>query len=410
MKIQISEPVMIAMGPKSREAGWGPYQFASLFRREDGRLICLFQLLQDSELDYGQDNAAYVSDDNGKTWKAGMASQMPQDIGTRLPNGDILHWVEYPAIPADDPSVTVRAEGDFIGHIERKSQFFYDYEDISCPTLNRNWVTRRFVPGQSEPIVEETEMNWGRRVHRVARGVLVRPYPFIKHFRVGPDGSLWATHHEMGCDPVTGRFRRWGSNYLFRSTDNGHTWDLMHYLPYEGEKYRENDPLVDQREGFGENDICWAPDGTAFRIIRTHGFYPRTEHCHYHHSYIIHSPDGGFTWEEPQIFDDRGVMPVAISLKCGVTLATYGRPGCFIRASFDPSARVWEDRIEIVHSDGTPNDSESCVDVLATCGYSDLVEIDDHTAGFAYSDFTQKDENGEMRKCIMFRTITVVED
>ena len=100
-------------------------------------------------------------------------------------------------------------------------------------------------------------------------------------------------------------------------------------------------------------------------------------------------------------------MPVAISLKCGVTLATYGRPGCFVRMSTDPEARVWEEPIEVVHSDGTPNDNENCVDVLATCGYSDLVEIDDHTAGLAYSDFTVCDEEGNPRKCLMFRTITV---
>ena len=39
MKLQISEPVIISMGPDSRTAGWGPYQFPDLFFLPDGRLM-----------------------------------------------------------------------------------------------------------------------------------------------------------------------------------------------------------------------------------------------------------------------------------------------------------------------------------------------------------------------------------
>ena len=40
MKLKISEPTMIAMGPDSRKAGWGPYQFPDLLVLDDGKLIC----------------------------------------------------------------------------------------------------------------------------------------------------------------------------------------------------------------------------------------------------------------------------------------------------------------------------------------------------------------------------------
>ena len=95
-----------------------------------------------------------------------------------------------------------------------------------------------------------------------------------------------------------------------------------------------------------------------------------------------------------------------LTLKCGATLATYGRPGLFLRATDDPSCRVWEDRIELIHSSG---ESEPACSVVkrATCSYTDMIPLDDHTAGLAYSDFTVKDENGVERKTMMFCTITV---
>ena len=50
-----------------------------------------------------------------------------------------------------------------------------------------------------------------------------------------------------------------------------------------------------------------------------------------------------------------------------------------------------------------------CVHTKATCSYCDMVAIDDHTAGLVYSDFTILDGDGQPRKCMMFRTVTVEE-
>jgi hypothetical protein len=62
--------------------------------------------------------------------------------------------------------------------------------------------------------------------------------------------------------------------------------------------------------------------------------------------------------------------------------------------------------MELIHSNRVPNEPGSTVNV-ATCSYTDLVPLDDHTAGMIYSDFTVKDAEGKMRKSILFRTITV---
>jgi hypothetical protein len=154
--------------------------------------------------------------------------------------------------------------------------------------------------------------------------------------------------------------------------------------------------------------MTFAPDGSLVRVIRSKGVYLDFEK-YSAESYIVRSTDGGKTWSEPAVFDDRGVWPVLLTLKCGVTLCGYGRPGFFIRATEDPACLKWEDRIEIVHTDGQPEPYPGHIANRATCSYCDLVALDDRTAGLVYSDFTIPDETGAPRKCMMFRTVTVEE-
>ena len=100
-------------------------------------------------------------------------------------------------------------------------------------------------------------------------------------------------------------------------------------------------------------------------------------------------------------FDKLGVWPRLCTLKCGVTLASYGRPGFFIRATEDPSCLKWEDPIELIH------DTSNVSATSKTCGYSDLMALDDHTACVAYIHFRYKDKEGIERKTVLFQTITI---
>jgi hypothetical protein len=116
-------------------------------------------------------------------------------------------------------------------------------------------------------------------------------------------------------------------------------------------------------------------------------------------SYIARSTDNCRTWSKPEIFDEIGVLPQITRLGCGVTIATYGRPVIYLKATDDPSGREWEEHIPIELS---PSDHDR------SCCYTRILPIDDHSALLAYSDFNYPDPCGEPQKSILVRKITVI--
>lgn len=410
MKLNFSEPVLVSMGPETKTAGWGPHQFPELKFLPNGDLFLRFNLGADSEAAYGNEHGCFFSSDKGKTWVQRPESEFLAKNGIVIGNGDRIRFDEPPSIPLDEETEKCLSGSlGAVGHVEHKNQTFYRMEDVHHELIEPTWTLTRMPGDKGVSVEEKVKLNWPHMVVRACRGVLVRNFP-MGRIRISPtDGSLWMTHYGTGCDPKTGEFHRQQSNYLFRSTDHGHTWDLIHYLPFDADRNKEFDPLADKREGYGENDITFAPDGSMVKIIRSSGFYPRLAPSEHGPSYITRSTDGGYTWSDPVVFDDRGVWPTLCTLKCGVTIAGYGRPGFFIRATEDPACLKWEDRVELIHSSGEASKDAASMETKATCSYCDIVPLDDRTAGIAYSDFTQKDETGNLRKCMMFRTVTVVD-
>jgi hypothetical protein len=100
----------------------------------------------------------------------------------------------------------------------------------------------------------------------------------------------------------------------------------------------------------------------------------------------------------PQRFDRLGVLPQILSLKCGVTLATYGRPTMRFAATDDPSALRWEEPFDIPVSGG----------VGQSCFYNDLFPISDNQALFSYTDFMYPNKDGVPARAVLVRTVTVI--
>ena len=101
MKIKLSEPVVIAKGPETEKTGWGPYQFPELIKTKDGRLLCNFNVGEDSVTAYGNTRPYFISSDNGATWQQIPKSEAALLQGVLLPNGDVLHYHELPSIPLE---------------------------------------------------------------------------------------------------------------------------------------------------------------------------------------------------------------------------------------------------------------------------------------------------------------------
>jgi hypothetical protein len=147
------------------------------------------------------------------------------------------------------------------------------------------------------------------------------------------------------------------------------------------------------------------PDGSLVIIARTGGSYKRNEP-----TVISRSTDGGVTWSKPTAFGSVGVLPQMLTLDCGVTIASYGRPGLFFRTTADASGQSWNAQTQITDLSPIQTNSDqydACGDTYS-CYYTGLIQIDSNTALLIYSDFYHPDGNGGYTKAIMVRTIDIV--
>ena len=159
MKLHISEPTLISMGPDSRTAGWGPYQFPDLFRLSDGRILCAFNDCLDSEVAYGTERKCFVSADRGATWQPAREKDFAYDCAVELPNGDRIRFDELPSLPLGDIDISdlTPINPDKIGY---KETDFYWTEDISRDICHHGWLMQRFSKEHPEGAVEEVTLNW----------------------------------------------------------------------------------------------------------------------------------------------------------------------------------------------------------------------------------------------------------
>ncbi|HOF88888.1 MAG TPA: sialidase family protein [Armatimonadota bacterium] len=383
--LTLGAPVVIARATPE-VTGWGPYQFPRVERLADGALHVAYHVRADSATAYGLSSGHAVSHDEGRSWQAVDTPSSPG--GLLLPNGDRLLADAEPSRPVGElslPAPFASVHGSYVdydyyrlGHLPAELAPAFPFR--RCPagetTWRREWAT--------------VELDNAGDVRTVTEGVFVFPFFEQDRVRVASDGSLRATTY---FPPHLGHRDKVIRAFLVRavrSDDFGHTWRQIGAIPYHPDPAA--DPLWDARDGFTEPELHDMPDGAVLALLRTmegNGNGPL---------YCARSEDGGATWDTPRVFDDLGVWPQLLTLGCGVTLAAYGRPGLFVRATADPAGRQWDDRVTVVPPRAAYTD---------TCSYADLIALDDTRALLVYSDFTYPNIQGQPCKTIVCREVGV---
>jgi hypothetical protein len=180
----------------------------------------------------------------------------------------------------------------------------------------------------------------------------------------------------------------------------GKTFSFLSAIPYK--PLPEYDKYWEKRMGFTEPDVAFMRDGSIICLLRTEdgiNIYSAP-------TYMCRSTDGGKTWTDPQFYDGFGVWPNLLTLKNGVTLVCYGRPGLFVRASSDPSGLDWDDRVTVIEpwpvtvaADGTSKQTQT------TCAYAGIISLGDDKALLIYSHFYWPNPEGTLVKTILARTV-----
>lgn len=387
-RIILDAPVVVSQAPIGLK-DWGPWQFPAIQRLPDGRLQIGYHIAEDSASAYGTAQGVTISDDNGQSWKEVKADEaLPSCSWTSktliLPNGDLLHQVQLKSRKLED--IQEKLPLSFTTCTGGYGEKITLYSAEKMPKELAGYRFSRFKKGIGKWIEETADVNMPGAVRGVTSGVLT--FPWIHRIKIAPDGTLWGISHSRRV--VDGVLQKYTAVCIIRSLDNGRTWNLLSEIAYQPDK--KADRFWDKREGFTEPNITFLPDGSIFCLIRT------TDGKGVGPLYMSRSTDNGKTWNTPAVFDDSGVWPALLTLKNGVTLASYGRPGLYIRATDDPADKSWGCKVAIVNPGELHKD---------TCSYSDLIALNGQSALIVYSDFNYPDKQGKPRKTILVRKITL---
>lgn len=394
--LRLEDPVTVTQSDTFEKLKWGPCQFPTLSHTDRGNVLCTWATGEDSITAYedsadGHMYGGMISSDGGRTWsprprteraKGVLMSNGKEYVPAIGRNAYVAPWMEkYTPIAVGSKSGTaIYAPGSI--------------PELSC----------RLEPGECDPETGKVtrflaNVNWpNHSEHCCNHEGTLHLYPtenvlgIMSRVIRDSEGALIMFTYTYGHSAETGELLSADAYnvYLFRSTDNGRTWN-WHSEVMTTPDYYLDDP---HWEGFCEPSVCMMPDGSFLMLMRTGGGL---------YSYMCRSTDGCRTWTKPVPFDRVGVFPQLLSLECGVTLASYGRPGVFLRATSDPSGLTWERPIDL----GVGTDSGRTADTLHTCSYTALLPLGPKEALMVYSHFYYPNSDGVKVKTILSRRITV---
>jgi hypothetical protein len=386
MKIKQHDPVIVSQAPAEIQ-NWGPWQFPAIQRLPDNRLAIGYHVEADSATAYGKPAGMSISADEGQTWHPATPNDRPISANAKiltLPNGDLLHQMPLRSVaPETVQDQLPTSIGKTLGGYRNE---IIAFDAAQMPPHLAGYRFARLSAGSNTWQEEQATVTIPGAIRTIYMGVFT--FPWMHRISLAPDGSLWGIIYSKRF--FNNKIAHYYEAIFLHSTDNGHTWQCRSSIAYQPTS--SADPHAQERDGFTEPNLAFLPNGTMLCLLRTtdaNGIGPL---------YISHSTDNGLTWSPPTPFDDCGVWPALVTLKNGITLSTYGRPGLYLRATNDPLGKTWNNRMAVVEPTEYQKD---------TCSYSDLLAISDHEVLLTYSNFTCPNKEGKPCKTILVRKITI---
>lgn len=410
-KIKIEKPSVVAQS-NTEPILWGGYQDPHILC-DDGVIYVRFNGRRDcpETMGYEDKNPVFLSRDMGKTWEKSEHRSWIL-AHPKLPNGDRLIMREHKIIknPENLPEFPINREKT--KSAKKASIAFglaYKVDELEKEygeSVAKVFLAERIRSGESEPVEEYCKVNWKNMPVHYNNDYLWRVIPTCK-YKIDSENVMWMPVYGGSIsDDGTMNSKRL-CTHLLRSDDYGHTWEYVSTVIYK-EEYNPPE-ATDFVEGFDETALEILDDGSIIMIMRSGSMYPRfkeTDPTNYPipKCYFAKSTDHGKTWSEVKPFYDYGIRPGSVKLGDGVIIMIAGRPGVYVRATYDKNAEIWEDPVEVV---AVPEDKKYDAYYEYTCCNADICAYDDKTAFIAYSDFQITDSENKRAKTILVSKITV---
>ncbi len=422
---------VIVRGIRPEEQLWGPYQFPRPYNLGD-RIVVSVHIADDNISSYGAQNRWFETRDEGQTWSEvdpGVGGQ----CGVTLANGDKLTFPPESAIDVSNYKIEsyeqrlpttnyiVKASPNTFPIPDGVTSWMggltiYAFNADRCPDGfdKKVWHGKLLRSGATEAVDVDVEVDWPyltRVVHASGSKKVIKSIFPRGNLKRGPDGALWvsAFSGEGHIDPETKQYSPYYSAELFRSTDEGKSFQRVAHMEYpaDGHYY----PYASG--GFSDSDYEFTPDGSMLWFFRSNWYGSTGEE--WSPMYYSRSTDRGKTWSKPLKFSPLGTLPRLCSLKNKFMLVCYARPGMFVKVCLDDSGIEWSEPLVLM----TPGDRSKLANKVVNppkfhdwdgaCNNPELLALDENRALFFYSDFYYPDEDGIKRKTILCRELKIEE-
>lgn len=427
MKVIVEEPKLVYAPVVNDDIRkWGVYAIPRMWRVPTGELVIRFNGEEDStDIENKQKvpNLFFVSYDDGETWHHDKDGEKKYSVSVisnvgrpyaKLKDGSLIalmskenclpientpFFAEFP-IPQGETMVRVYNYSD----ISENSKGFYILRYNSCGEKTDKYESILDFPERKTLVnaYARTENGKYKKIPEYMQSY-IWDSPYVWGITELDDGVLIGI--TSGQNPELS-YRYCGNLYLVESTDNGKIW-------------KKRGIIADGREmqyGYGgdgfESTLTVAKNGDILCAMRMDlSIDPDVEKpvCD---TMVAISHDKGYSWDTPFSVSDSSVTPQIFTLKNGIIILVYGRPGVHFKYSSD-NGKTWSKSYSIIgktfEEERKTGRSDADIKYFDTTSYSNvfLEEISDDTVIVCYNDMKYPDINGVNTKACFVRKITL---